>query len=105
MLFVIGIFASLLASTNDSVLTGVLVFSTVLIPLVWLISTVFIWRETPAERGDRIHRSTTAAIICPTCGYNLTGLNESRCPECGSGFTLDELLAAQPSRVVAEDVA
>jgi hypothetical protein len=25
--------------------------------------------------------------VCTKCGYNLTGLTESRCPECGTGFS------------------
>ena len=61
----------------------------------WLIATIFLWRETAAERAQRVSSSTKSAIACPTCGYNLTGLTESRCPECGSRFTLDELLALQ----------
>jgi hypothetical protein len=63
---------------------------------LWLIATVLIWRETPAERAKRISASGRSTVTCPTCGYNLTGLSESRCPECGSKFTLDELLASQP---------
>ncbi|HSV14334.1 MAG TPA: hypothetical protein VLI90_08745 [Tepidisphaeraceae bacterium] len=77
-------------------------FSSILAPLWWLIFTVFIWRESAAERTMRIKRAGGSAIACPNCGYNLTGLAESRCPECGSRFTLDELLAAQPAAMTAE---
>ena len=47
---------------------------------------------------ERIKAAGTDSICCPVCGYNMTGLHESRCPECGSQFTLDQLLAAQPDR-------
>ena len=71
---------------------------------MWLMATVFIWRETPAERAARVGASGSSAVACPTCGYNLTGLGEARCPECGSRFTLDELLAAQPARAAAGEL-
>lgn len=29
--------------------------------------------------------------MCPKCGYNLYGLTERRCPECGRGFTFEEV--------------
>ena len=70
--------------------------------LLWLFATVLIWCDTPTARAARVGGS---AVTCPTCGYNLTGLGEARCPECGSRFTLDELLAAQPARVVAAELA
>jgi hypothetical protein len=70
--------------------------------IVWLIATVFIWRETAAERARRVTASSASAITCPTCGYNLTGLTEARCPECGSKFTLDELLASQQTKSEVE---
>ena len=35
-------------------------------------------------------------LRCPSCGYRMVGLHESRCPECGTTYTLDELLARQP---------
>jgi hypothetical protein len=69
-------------------------------PSLWLVGTVFVWRESAAERAARLKGSD--ALVCPTCGYNLTGLSEPRCPECGSRFTLDELLRAQPGRAGAE---
>jgi hypothetical protein len=36
---------------------------------------------TPADSGLR----------CPRCEYNLTGLTENRCPECGTAFDPEEL--------------
>lgn len=29
--------------------------------------------------------------LCPSCGYNLTGLPEPRCPECGSWFSWSQI--------------
>jgi hypothetical protein len=77
----------------------------ILAMLLWLFATIFLWRETAAERAARVAGSASSAVTCPTCGYNLTGLGDARCPECGSRFTLDELLAAQPARVAAAAVA
>ncbi len=76
----------------------------VLAMLFWLFVTVFLWRETTAERAARVGGAGSSAVTCPTCGYNLTGLAEARCPECGTRFTLDELLASQPARVAAADL-
>ena len=67
-------------------------------PIVWVLATVLIWRETPQERMQRITAMGTDSVSCPVCGYNLTGLREARCPECGSSFTLDQLLSGQPQR-------
>jgi hypothetical protein len=75
-------------------------------PLLWVVGTIFAWRETPAESAQRLgavaRRTGGGGIVCPSCGYNLTGLREARCPECGTQYTLDELFAAQPSRAAAE---
>jgi hypothetical protein len=76
-------------------------------PLLWVVGTIFAWRETPAESAQRLGALASArggggGVVCPGCGYNLTGLREARCPECGTAYTLDELFAAQPSRAAAE---
>lgn len=35
--------------------------------------------------------SVDRALRCPNCDYNLTGLSQHRCPECGKPFDLTEL--------------
>ncbi len=37
-------------------------------------------------------------VNCPGCGYSMVGLHQSRCPECGNRYTLDELLLKQNFR-------
>jgi hypothetical protein len=76
--------------------------------LFWLLGTVLIWRETAGERVERLRARSPEAIVCPSCGYNLTGLRQTTCPECGARYTIDELAALQPDRGSAdlqEDVA
>jgi hypothetical protein len=48
------------------------------------------------------HKSETPELLCPNCDYNLRGLPEDRCPECGEPFdraALIELLR-QPSQTL-----
>jgi hypothetical protein len=77
------------------------VMGSIIAPLLWLLGTIFVWQETGQERADRLSNASVDTLVCPTCGYNLTGLSELRCPECGSKFTLSELVAAQPKRQLA----
>src|SRR3954471_650000 len=71
------------------------------VPIVWVLLTVLAWRETPAERTLRLAAAGADRIVCPICGYAMTGLREARCPECGAAFTLEQLVAAQPAREAA----
>ncbi|UCD29853.1 MAG: hypothetical protein JSV03_05070 [Planctomycetota bacterium] len=34
-------------------------------------------------------------LRCPRCDYRMVGLKESRCPECGQQYTIDQLMAKQ----------
>ena len=65
--------------------------------ICWFACTAFIWRETAGERALRLAEFGVSAIACPRCGYNMTGLQKSVCPECGTGFTLDQLYAGMRS--------
>jgi hypothetical protein len=69
--------------------------------VAWIILTIFVWREATDERAERL-RGSRDAVVCPNCGYNLTGLSGTRCPECGRQYTINELLAEQPARAAAE---
>ena len=73
-------------------------------PLLWMVATVLVWRETDAERTARLRATGRAdgGIPCPTCAYDMTGLKGTRCPECGGEFTLDELVAGQPGHEATE---
>ena len=72
-----------------------IMFSNALFPVVFVLATVLAWRESPAERHARVIERGTDTVSCPICAYNMTGLREAKCPECGAIFTLDELLTSQ----------
>ncbi len=62
--------------------------------VIWIPSTALVWRETNAERAARLGRYASQTLPCPECGYNLVGLRDARCPECGAQYTLDQLFGA-----------
>ena len=49
----------------------------------------------PAVSGPPHWDSLTELITCPMCTYNLRGLVEPRCPECGYRFTWPDMLDAR----------
>ena len=90
----------LIVSPNDTDFASFVGSATA--PLLWLVATTFLWRETAVERAQRLGATAECAITCPNCGYNLTGLTDTRCPECGARYTLNELLASQPGKQMQE---
>jgi len=87
---------------NEQIPPPVLImFGGAIVPIIWVTLTVVVWRETPAERTLRLAAAGADSIVCPICGYQMTGLREARCPECGASFTLEQLVAAQPARAAA----
>lgn len=59
------------------------------IGVVVLASLVF-WVQFPIKQ-----KRASVSVPCPKCGYDLRGLFEARCPECGSRFTLEQLVITQ----------
>lgn len=49
--------------------------------LIWRDGYLKGWRAARADRPPH----------CPTCKYNMAGLTQCRCPECGTEYTLDQL--------------
>jgi hypothetical protein len=45
----------------------------------------------------RLHKAPILAGLCPGCGYNLYGLREQRCPECGRRFSFEEIFSTPQS--------
>ncbi|NLF31559.1 MAG: hypothetical protein GX591_11820 [Planctomycetes bacterium] len=82
------------------------VFGAFIAAVAWMIFSACAWRETGAERAARARMPGGGAyqgpLLCPKCGYNMRGLTQARCPECGTEYTLDALLAANVERALPE---
>jgi hypothetical protein len=55
--------------------------------------------QTPERESSNnaagLSNSSDEEIYCPICNYNLTGILTGRCPECGSLFDRESLIASQ----------
>lgn len=94
---VIGVFAGSVGFSTGESSFGIFL-AAVVAGLAWLLLTVLVWRETNEERQTRLRAFGGGTIVCASCGYNLTGLKRTLCPECGAEPTVEELIAGQPSR-------
>jgi uncharacterized paraquat-inducible protein A len=52
------------------------------------LAAYIVWRRGYAQGWRRARAQPPA---CPKCGYNMSGLRQCRCPECGAEFDLDEV--------------
>lgn len=61
--------------------------------------------ETP-QLAMTVAPTADEGVRCPQCGYNLTGLPEPRCPECGTAFDWAAVrqAAANPPQIYFERV-
>ena len=66
--------------------------------------------RTMASTTDQVEDSRPDAVhehrfLCAQCEYNLTGLTENRCPECGSPLSSRTLAGMLAGVAIAENSA
>lgn len=80
-----------LRGDTELVVAGVLMLAGAALLVVWTAAA----RDLRRGRPLRNEQDGLPDVRCPSCDYRMVGLRESRCPECGTAYTLDELLAKQ----------
>lgn len=68
-------------------------------------ATVFVLFTLGYRRGGGKALALRDGVIdvhCPVCEYSLVGLSQCVCPECGSEFTIDEIIRKQNYRVITQ---
>lgn len=75
---------------EEFLIAAVVLLGGAAIILVWLPTALRLLQGRPVVGADNLVR-----VHCPRCGYSLIGLRDLRCPECGTEFTIDELIRAQ----------
>ncbi len=75
---------------SEVAFTGLMLLGLGGVMMTWL------WAIRRGRQGRRrVDEHGKLNVACPTCGYSMVGLREAKCPECGSDYALDELLALQ----------
>lgn len=75
-------------------------FGAIVWAYTWVPATLIIWRDRASDLGIKNGDIGSISPRCVNCGYNLTGLREARCPECGTQYTLDVLLTTMLQRTL-----
>ncbi len=86
--------AAIVPLTYSKDTTPILILAPIVWLIFWLFGTALVWKESADERAARLAALGMNGLPCPNCGYNLTGMRECKCPECGAAYTLDQLFAA-----------
>jgi len=126
----LGLIALLLAApfivlwphTGNSLVDMTVAVTPLIALAVWFAGTALVWRHRAGEMGElnltpaaiqaaRLNRSSAdpadsadaLAVPCGQCGYDLRGLREARCPECGWTTTVDALVRRGLEAVLAAE--
>jgi len=59
----------------------------------WILLISWLWRSSRLQDVRQAAAEKQLDVPCPGCGYDLTGLQHAECPECGTSFTLEQLIA------------
>ena len=103
----VAFLVSLLLAATCTFLALAFMSSVSFASLLWLTAAVLLLLGTTGEARSLTRRSWPQVLrllavgrlsdahsepgICPGCGYNLYGLADQRCPECGRAFTFEEI--------------
>ena len=88
-----------LRGASELVVGGLIAARGALLIVIWLQA---FRRRAPPRRPLRDRQDGLPDVrCCPSCNYRMVGLTESRCPECGTVYTLDELIGAEGFAPVA----
>jgi uncharacterized paraquat-inducible protein A len=69
-----------------------------LLALLGAAAIPILWRETRAQRLERLTAVSARATRCPACKYDLAGQTTLTCPECGVTLTLKTIVEENARR-------
>lgn len=75
--------------------TPITILSGAAVSFAWVIFCCIVWQEKPRERLRRVQTAAASTSNCPMCRYDMGGLSNLHCPECGQKYTLGEFQDAQ----------
>jgi len=79
---------------------GFLVVATIFTAITMTVGLVVIVAYKSSAGRSMVDDSGQVAVRCPTCGYSMVGLATCSCPECGTTFTIDEIIRRQDYAVL-----
>ncbi len=90
-----GIFLLMALSHNIPIVSGDRRFLLGTCSLLAAAGAVLAWLPAVITLESRAPAATPLKLFCPACSYDMSGLSELKCPECGTRYTVDQILAAQ----------